>query len=246
MSWSREELKARGKIAMKSNYVACIAVAFLMGIVETLFSGTSSGNAGSAGTNMDSNSIKEALNYMSTPQFMRIFTLVMSAAVVLGIIGILLNVFVGNLLQIGGYKFFLLNQAGMQPKIDTVLDGFRSGHYGNLALSMFLMNLYISLWSLLFVIPGIVKSYEYRMVPYILAENPAMDRKTAFMISKRMMDGQKMDTFILDLSFIGWHILGAFTCGILNVLYVNPYVQATNAELYAVNKMRAFQEGYIR
>lgn len=246
MSWSREELKMRGKMAMKGNYVACIAVAFLMGIISTVFGGSSSGNVGSAGTSGDLSSIGELFSYMSTAQFMRIFTLVLSAAAVLGVINIVLKTFVENLLQIGGYKFFILNQAGMQPKIDTILDGFRSGHYGNLVLSMFLMNLYIALWSLLFVIPGIVKSYEYKMVPYILAENPGMDRKTAFAISKRMMDGQKMDTFILDLSFIGWHLLSAFTCGILEVLYVSPYVRATEAELYAINKTRAFQEGYIR
>lgn len=183
---------------------------------------------------------------MSTAQFMRIFTLIVSAVMVLGVISTILKIFVENVLQIGGYKFFILNQSGMQPRIDTILDGFRSGHYGNLVLSMFLMNLYIGLCSLLFVIPGIVKSYEYKMVPYILAENPGMDRRTAFAISKRMMDGQKMDTFILDLSFIGWHLLSAVTCGILEVLYVAPYVKATEAELYAFNKMKAFQEGYIK
>lgn len=246
MSWDRAELKMRGKMAMKSNYVACIAVAFLMGIISTIFDGSSSGSVGSAGTSVDTNNLKAIFDYMSTAEFVRIFTLIISAAAILSVINIILKVFVENIIQIGGYKFFILNQAGMQPKIDTILDGFRSGHYGNLVLNMFLMNLYITLWSLLFVIPGIVKSYEYKMVPYILAENPGMDRKTAFMISKRMMDGQKMDTFILDLSFIGWHLLSAFTFGILEVLYVSPYVRATEAELYAINKMKAFQEGYIR
>ena len=79
----------------------------------------------------------------------------------------------------------------------------------NVVLVMFLKNLFTSLWTLLFVIPGIVKHYEYLMIPYILAENPGMDRKEAFQISKRMMDGQKMETFILDLSFIGWILLSA-------------------------------------
>ncbi len=93
----------------------------------------------------------------------------------------------------------------------------------NVVLVMFLKNLFTSLWTLLFVIPGIVKHYEYLMIPYILAENPGMDRKEAFQISKRMMDGQKMETFILDLSFIGWILLSAITCGIVGIFYVNPY-----------------------
>ena len=57
------------------------------------------------------------------------------------------------------------------------------------------------------VVPGIIKHYEYRMIPYILAENPTMPREEAFQISRRMMMGQKMDVFVLDLSFIGWFIL---------------------------------------
>ena len=116
----------------------------------------------------------------------------------------------------------------------------------NIVLTMFLKNLFTTLWTLLLVVPGIVKHYEYLMIPYILAENPGMDRKEAFKISKRMMDGQKMDTFILDLSFIGWAFLSAITCGIVGIFYANPYREATFAELYAFNKAKAYEEGYIR
>ena len=111
---------------------------------------------------------------------------------------------------------------------------------------MFFYDVYIALWSLLLVVPGIIKSYEYRMVPYILAENPGMDSKQVFEISKRMMNGQKMETFILDLSFIGWALVAGITCGIAGVFYVAPYVNATNTELYAFNKVQAYNEGYIR
>ena len=70
------------------------------------------------------------------------------------------------------------------------------------------------------------------MVPYIIAENPAMDYKEAFQISKQMMDGNKWDAFVLDLSFIGWTLLGVCTFGILLVFYVEPYIYLTRAELY--------------
>lgn len=65
-----------------------------------------------------------------------------------------------------------------------------------------------------------------------------MDSKQVFEISKRMMNGQKMETFILDLSFIGWALVAGITCGIAGVFYVAPYVNATNTELYAFNKFR--------
>ena len=99
---------------------------------------------------------------------------------------------------------------------------------------------------LLFIIPGIVKSYEYMMIPYLLAEHPEMTRQEAFAESKQMMDGEKMEAFIMDLSFLGWYLLSAVTCGLLAIFYVNPYVQASFAEMYTFNKQKAYQEGYIR
>jgi uncharacterized membrane protein len=116
--------------------------------------------------------------------------------------------------------------------IGDFLFAFKSGYYGNIVVTMFMMNLKIFLWSLLFIIPGIIKAYEYRMVPYILAEHPEMSYSEVLEASSRMMDGQKMNAFILDLSFIGWEILNILTMGILGVFFVDPYVRATEAELY--------------
>ena len=89
------------------------------------------------------------------------------------------------------------------------------------------------LWSLLCVVPGIVKAYSYRMVPYIIAESPDMDQREAFRLSRSMMDGNKWRVFVYDLSFIGWEILNAFTFGFLGLFYVNPYKATADAELYA-------------
>ena len=125
-------------------------------------------------------------------------------------------------------------------------DFFPTDQLGSVVGLYFIKGLYLFFWSLLLAVPGIIKSYEYRMVPYILAENPGMDSKQVFEISKRMMNGQKMETFILDLSFIGWALVAGITCGIAGVFYVTPYVNATNTELYAFNKVQAYNEGYIR
>ena len=235
MMWNRAELKMRGNMAFKTNYVSAVVVALLMGIFGTV-SGESSARRVSENSDIYSGNLFNVG---------MITGLLAGIATVVILIVLVAKVFVGNLLKMGGYRFFILNQTA-QPGIGTLLDGFRSGHYVNIVLTMFLRDLFTTLWSLLLVVPGIVKHYEYLMVPYIIAENPAMDYKEAFQISKQMMDGEKMEAFIMDLSFLGWYLLSAVTCGLLAIFYVNPYVQASFAEMYTFNKQKAYQEGYIR
>ena len=222
-------------MAFKKNYVSAVVVALLMGIFGTA-SGESSARRVSENSDIYSGNLFNV--GMITGLLAGITTVVI-------LIVLVAKVFVGNLLKMGGYRFFILNQTA-QPGIGTLLDGFRSGHYVNIVLTMFLRDLFTALWSLLLVVPGIVKHYEYLMVPYIIAENPAMDYKEAFQISKQMMDGEKMEAFIMDLSFLGWYLLSAVTCGLLAIFYVNPYVQASFAEMYTFNKQKAYQQGYIR
>lgn len=222
-------------MAFKKNYVSAVVVALLMGIFGTV-SGESSARRVSENSDIYSGNLFNVG---------MITGLLAGIATVVILIVLVAKVFVGNLLKMGGYRFFILNQTA-QPGIGTLIDGFRSGHYVNIVLTMFLRDLFTALWSLLLVVPGIVKHYEYLMVPYIIAENPAMDYKEAFQISKQMMDGEKMEAFIMDLSFLGWYLLSAVTCGLLAIFYVNPYVQASFAEMYTFNKQKAYQEGYIR
>ena len=245
MNWTRERLKTNGRIAFKKNYWACVAVAVIMGIIT----GLSGINGGRTGSGASQNSLYGNDGFTFSYHFGWGFPFaglaIAMAAIILTIVIWALKIFVGNLLEVGGKRFFVLNKTE-NPTVGTMFDTFRSGHYVNIVLTMFLRELFTSLWTLLLVIPGIVKHYEYLMIPYILAENPGMDRKEAFQISKRMMDGQKMETFILDLSFLGWDLLTVITCGIVGIFYVAPYQQATFAELYAFNKAKAYEEGYIR
>jgi len=108
---------------------------------------------------------------------------------------------------------------------------------------MLLRNIYNALWYLT-IVGGIIKTYEYRMIPYILAQNPKIKRKQAFQLSKQMMKGNKWKTFLLDLSFFGWNLLSVLTCGILSILYVNPYNVATITELYKTLEKQAIHEKY--
>lgn len=97
-----------------------------------------------------------------------------------------------------------------------------------------LQALYLTLWSMLFIIPGIVKSYSYAMTEYILLDNPEMGINEAITKSRQMMNGYKWKLFVLDLSFILWRLLCMIPVvgQILNVLFLTPYVAATRAQFY--------------
>ena len=115
--------------------------------------------------------------------------------------------------------------------MDELGRGFKRG-WGSTVGTMLLMDLFLGLWFLLLIVPGIIKSYSYRLVPYLLAEHPDWKGTKAITVSRQWMKGNKWKAFVLDLSFIGWELLSALTCGILGIFYVNQYVQATDAELY--------------
>ena len=159
--------------------------------------------------------------------FLMVFIIVF---VVLMAVVILLDVFIFNPLEVGCKKYYLrnLNEPAQVGNIGYAFDN----NYKNIKKTMFFRDLFTVLWTLLFIIPGIVKSYEYQMIPYLLADNPQMTKEQAFEESKRMMQGQKWKAFVLDLSFIGWNILSALTLGILGIFYVQPYMDATHAALY--------------
>lgn len=161
-----------------------------------------------------------------------VILLILIVAVVVAIISACIKIFLINPLQVGGKKFFMECEMEKKNDISCFLDGFRGGNYGNVVVAMFVRDLKIFLWTLLFVIPGIVKAYEYRMVPYILAEHPTISYQEALDRSSKIMDGQKMNAFIFDLSFIGWAFLSAITSGIVGVFWSNPYYYAAAAELY--------------
>lgn len=115
-------------------------------------------------------------------------------------------------------------------KVEDMFDGFRAGLGSNIITGL-LVTLYTFLWSLLFVIPGIVKSYSYAMTFYILADNPDMAPSEAITRSREMMNGNKWRLFCLDFSFIGWLLLSALTCGILS-FWVMPYTEMARVEFY--------------
>lgn len=250
--WSRANLKANAKIAFKRNYWKCVLVAFILGIaassgsIGTTFSNNATtiiSNETDADMPIDSPSPEAIMNEIFAGDFFTSIigtTLIVVVVLVFLVIGLTLQFFLFGPLQIGCCNFFKKN-AYEKADLNCITFGFSKNDYWKMAITMFLKNLYIALWSLLLIIPGVIKAYEYRMIPYILTDCPDISKKDAFRISKEMMKGNKMDAFILDLSFFGWSLLAAITCGIAGVFYVSPYVAATDAELFI-----AIREEYFK
>lgn len=161
---------------------------------------------------------------------MAAFVGIVGIVIIAFLVNVLISIFVWNPLSVGCIKYFIDCRYG-NAELKDILFVFRN-NYVNVCVNIFLKQLFTFLWCLLLIVPGIVKAYEYMMVPYLLAENPDMSREEVFAMSKRMMDGNKWNAFVLDLSFVGWLILGALTLNIVNVLYTNPYRYLTSAELY--------------
>ena len=103
--------------------------------------------------------------------------------------------------------------------------------WGRKVWGMFLMNFFISLWSLLLIIPGFIKLYAYALTPYILIDNPEISANQAINLSQKMMKGHKFDLFFLHFSFIGWFFLSIFTFGI-GLLWLLPYMMTAQAAFY--------------
>lgn len=253
--WSRKELKETARRQISQNHWKAVLVA----LVFTFFCG-SFGKFSSAGgtfkklTDPDSSQKTEQEYYEEERlndeidivleegalMFLIILFIIITVIVlVLLLILLPLSILVFNPLEIGVSRFFTRNLKE-QAQVKEMCFAFDRS-YKNCVKVTFFRDLYILLWALLFIIPGIVKSYEYRLVPYILGECPGMEREEVLNLSKTMMYGNKWKSFVLDLSFLGWYLLNGLTLGILGVFYLNPYVRQTNAALYMTLKEQYLQ-----
>lgn len=141
-----------------------------------------------------------------------------------------IDIFLINPLSVGGCRFMTKSVEDV-AQVKEIVYGFDHS-YKNIVKVLFHRDLRIILWTFVFVIPGIVKMYQYYMVPYLLAEHPDLEYKKALQMSRDMMEGNKWKTFVLGLSFLLWDFFGALTLGVGEILYVQPYRQLTFAALY--------------
>ncbi len=217
--WKINELKEKGRTAFKANYWTCVLMAFLLSIL-TGYAAVASGSGGE-----DAEVISQSFRNLPPG------VMVAVAGILAGfiIIGILVKIFLVNPLSVGCYASFIEN-IDHPVKLEVIKKGFRN--FKNVFITLFLRDLFLALWTLLLIVPGLVKTYSYRMVPYILAEDPNTPPMECIRRSREMMKGNKWNAFVLDLSFLGWNILSVLTLGILGIFWTRPYKESTNAALY--------------
>jgi uncharacterized membrane protein len=257
--WVRAELKRQAKQSVKRCYWSAVIVCIIFLALQAAAGSTSedlvdvnitynvngdeSGNSSQVQSYLDgtSNTLEGYLeNYIARATGIGAISSVLTSTVLfygilLMIVRLCLNYLIVNPIQVGMASFFYRNRTE-KTSIGELAFAFNRQDFLPVVKTMFLRGLYIALWTLLLIIPGIVKSYEYRMVDYILSEHPDMPTKEVLQLSKAMTKGHKWKMFVLDLSFFGWALLGALSWGIVDIFWTNPYRQATEAELYAALK----------
>ena len=131
-----------------------------------------------------------------------------------------------------GYQTLFLGAVrGGEATAKDMFEGYNKELFSRVLTTTLLYYVYVFLWSLLLLIPGCIKAYSYAMTPYILKDNPEMKNNAAIEESMRMMDGHKLELFLLDLSFIGWAILSLLTCCI-GFLWLTPYMNMARVNFY--------------
>ncbi|MCR4671758.1 MAG: DUF975 family protein [Lachnospiraceae bacterium] len=239
--WDRRELKARGMAAFRANYWKCV----LVGLIHMLIFGggflsvRNHVNVNNGG-GTQSGSVTYHINNLSgvdtetLKAFIALSAAIVGIALIWGIITFFITELLLNPLKVGCARFFREN-SDSPAGLPELIYGYKE-NFWNMVKTVLLQDIFEWLWALLFIIPGIVKFYSYRMVPYILAEDPNIGSLEAISLSRQMMNGNKWKAFKLDLSYLGWDILCLFTAGILAVFFVKPYHEAANAELYKAVK----------
>ena len=163
-----------------------------------------------------------------------------AVAIILAVLAILLKIFIINPLNISIARMYLESKS-YKVKFGRLKYAFNKEYYLNIVKSAIVLDIYKFLWSLT-LIGGIVKSYSYRMVNFIIAENPKIKPLNALTLSRKMMNHYKMNAFLIDLSFLGWNILRISTIGVAGIL-VDPYYNFTYVEFYYLLRKDYIEDG---
>lgn len=240
--WSRAELKENAKFVLRRSYWVC----FLVCLAVTLISGNLSSSGSQVSHTADGlqDGWQAGVSGFLLPYFqwnnidlfdmhpLGWFTggMFLMIALIALIVSLALSLFVFNPLKVGKVRYFIRN-VNEEASFSDVWSVFTDGNYLNIVKVMLVKDVKLFLWTLLLIIPGIYKGYQYQMIPYILAEDSATSMEDCFDKTKMMTQYQKFDIFVLDLSFIGWYFLGGLFFGIGGI-FVDPYKTATDVELY--------------
>ena len=210
------ELRRVARENLSGNWGISVGVALVAAILG--------GNMVGVGSNLNYN-INENTVRNLPPVFWTVLLPLASCAGILSLTALIL----GGVVELGYAKFLLKQHDKKELQFSDLFSQF--DRFGTGFAQQFLRILYTTLWTLLFIIPGIVKSLSYAMTPFILEDHPEMTASEAIKASMKLMDGHKMDLFILGLSFIGWSLLACLTMGI-GYLFLTPYINAAYAAFY--------------
>lgn len=218
LMWTREELKQNAKNTLRDKYWTILGVSVLAGILQGSFF-----TIITELVNPTHTYLTVLGNYaIDVNGLIRIW-------IIVTVISFFYSIFLGHTILIGACKYFILS-IKETPSASTLFDFFKTS-YWNIVKIMFFYQLKLVLWTLCFIVPGIIKAYEYCMVPYILAEHPDMESEDVFERSRQLTQNNKLNIFVLELSFIGWLLLGIMCCGI-GLIFVSPYIDITMTHLY--------------
>ena len=210
------DLRAIARRHLEGTWGISVGVALVAALLGGAIAGT--------GSNINFNFNEDTVRSLP-PIFWTVLLPLASLAGLLGIVSFIL----GGTVELGYAKFLLKQHDKKELQFSELFSQFE--RFGTGFAQKFLRMLYTCLWALLLVIPGIVKGLSYAMTPFILEEHPEMTASEAIKASMKLMDGHKMDLFILGLTFIGWEILACLTMGI-GFLFLNPYMNAAYAAFY--------------
>ena len=236
MNYSR--LREQARHALDGNWgsaiIACLIATFLgatesSGVVSFNVSNSSNNNGGGGTSNNPQldGMIDQIEDFFT--HYGELILSILGIAMIVGFVFTFVMFCVGCIVKVGYNRFNLDLIDGITPRIGSLFSFF--GHWKNIILTSIRVSVYVTLWSLLCFIPGIIAAYKYAMVPYILAEDPTTPPSEALERSKEIMDGYKWHYFVLHLTFIGWTLLCVLSCGI-GFIWLNPYINASAAAFY--------------
>lgn len=216
------DYRTHAREALRGNWPTAVLVC----LVAALLGGE--GLSGNINLNIPDDVVSK-LSHLLSAEVMIVLAAIFGCMAVIGTIVSICMLIIGGVIQLGQSRYCLNLVDRREATFGDLFSQF--SRFGSALALNLLIGLFIVLWSLLFVIPGIIAAYRYSMAFYIMLEDPDCSAMEAINRSKALMDGHKGELFWLDLSFIGWHILSAFTFGI-GTLFLNPYIQTSYAVFY--------------
>lgn len=262
--WKNRDIKVKGMYAFRKNMLSCIIVSIITMIATGKFSFNfiaqvkNAGDTAAAGTSDTIAALTAALlkgqslsSVIDTSTASALMTSLLPykwmGAMTFGtaLLAAAIYILVAGPAEAGACRFFIVNSNEHDKLTEVKAMLGIMNNYKTVTITMLLRKVLQTLWTILLIFPGVIKYYEYRFIPYLLAEYDTITIKEAFRLSKELTKGQKMNMFKYDLSFIGWYILEFITSGLASLLLVFPYKSASTAELYQLLKDQYMTEKHL-